>query len=75
MVSFTERYQFLEKLSDNTTRSTIIVHIPGVIGAMTKVTLGDTINQALAELNHGIKVEAERNIPHREAITNIFIQL
>lgn len=56
---FTERYQFLEKISDNKTRSTIVLYIPGLIGEITKHTLGETITKAFIELNDGIKKEAE----------------
>ncbi len=57
---FTERYQVLEKISENKTRSTIVLRIPDPIGSITKATLGKVIDSALTELNNGIKHEAEQ---------------
>lgn len=58
--SYTERFQLLQKVSDTQTRSSIVVRIPGVLGKMTKKTLGSVINKALVELNIGIKRAAEK---------------
>lgn len=58
--SYTERYQILEKVSDNVTRSTIILHIPGPIGVITKATYGKLIDSAFEDLHVGIKKEAEK---------------
>ncbi len=59
---YTERYQQLEKLSENVTRSTIVLHIPGPIGVFTKKTLGKLIDHAFEELNTGIKTESEQKV-------------
>lgn len=56
---YTERYQFLEKISETKTRSSIVLRIPGPIGKMTKLTLGTIVNNALTDLNDGIKAAAE----------------
>ena len=39
-----------------------MLRIPGPIGALTKKTLGNFIDNAFEELNTGIKVEAEHAI-------------
>lgn len=57
--NYTERYQLLEKLSETKTRSSIIVRIPGLLGTITKQTFGNVINDALRELNDGMKAESE----------------
>lgn len=59
---YTERYQMLEKISENQTRSSIVLKIPGLIGKVTKVSLAGIINSSLQELNEGIKAEAETNV-------------
>lgn len=56
---YTERYQLLEKISENKTRSSIVVRIPGLLGKITKQTFGKVINDALQELNDGVKAESE----------------
>lgn len=59
---YTERYQQLEKLSDNVTRSSIVLYIPGPIGILTKKIMGNLIDNAFIALNEGIKTESERKI-------------
>ncbi len=58
---YTERYQLLEKVSDHQTRSFIVLRIPGIVGSITKTTLGQLINNAFQELNFGIKSKAEHD--------------
>jgi hypothetical protein len=55
----TERYQVLEALSENKTRSYIGLQMPGAIGFFAKTFLGDTIRHAFKALHEGIKEEVE----------------
>lgn len=56
----TERYQFLEALPDNRTKSYIALRIPSAIGFFTSVALKNTIETAFGKLHQGIKQEAEQ---------------
>lgn len=55
----TERYQLLEALPDNRTKSYIALRVPGAIGFFTKVALKGTIETAFGKLHQGIKQESE----------------
>jgi len=60
----TERYQYLEKINEETTKSYIRLKIPaGMIGKMTDWMYKTKINAAFDALHKGIKEEAE--VEHR----------
>lgn len=58
--NYTLRYQFLEKLSENKTRSKILLYMPGPLGKVTRVSLGKVVDNAFDDLHSGIKNESER---------------
>jgi hypothetical protein len=60
---YSQRYHVLESIPENqSTRSYIALHIPGNVGFFSRKFLGTSIEQALGELNEGIKKKAESEI-------------
>ncbi|WP_419419916.1 oxidoreductase [Legionella sp. D16C41] len=59
-LGYTQRYQFLEPLTNNKCRSYIIDYIPSPVGFFSKLFIGKTINQAFTQLNLGFKEAAEK---------------
>lgn len=57
--SHTERYHFLEKIGENKTLSSIVLHIPGIIGLITNNLIHGMTVDAFNSLNAGIKKESE----------------
>lgn len=59
----TERYQILDQISENETKSFIVLRVPSVVGFFTKLSLNKIIQGAFQSLNEGIKNEAEHVRP------------
>lgn len=57
---YTQRYQFIEPITKDTSRSYIADHIPGKIGFFCDLLMKKVINSAFKSLNQGLKEEAER---------------